>query len=609
MKSTSRQGSFEKNLIAYRKYEYTPLSHSDGSIRLLRLHAAPGPTWPIRCSLFHTTLEEAPPYASLSYSWGERIGSQQILIDSEHIFVTPNLKHALRTLRPKPGEDDLLLWVDAVSINQEDIPERNAQTANMRAIYQHAASVIVFLGLENNDSRGAMQLARDLNACISRQQIRDLVNNQRSKGDLKAMVTLFRRQYWWRVWVIQEVSSAKSVMVYCGADSMSWRDLDKVCDQLKQVPDELQAILYKHPSFIRTLTYGGPRGLQLSRFSPHISAPPLLELLISHRSKNSTDPKDKVYALVGISDSALTFGKVDYARSIREVYTHTAQHIISSSRKLDVICVKQHDHDQFNLPSWVPDWTRPHHREGATGIGLHHYQPAFTASGDTVANVRFLGDGYVMKVSGFVIDTLHTVGVKYRKHGVQTDYAPALRALLNWWNIFVVVHGDSVAAQAIFGNTISCGRWDYEDDSEYVSKLATIFALSEKPDDPMSEPSSPSGTANMGDSVSSLLDGDGEVEDEGEDREQLSTILDAGLAMNRRRLFLSAHDLVGLAPLGAQEGDVLCVLLGCRYPVILRQQGDRYILVGEAYVDGIMFGEMMKQCDAGEYRLQDFEIH
>jgi hypothetical protein len=70
------------------------------------------------------------------------------------------------------------------------------------------------------------------------------------------------------------------------------------CDILKEQEEHLQALFYKSPSYVRTLTDGGPRGLQLSRYSPNVAAPPLLELLISHKSKKSTDPKDKVYALV-----------------------------------------------------------------------------------------------------------------------------------------------------------------------------------------------------------------------------------------------------------------------------------------------------------------------
>ena len=70
MKPTSRQSSLEKKQAGYRKYEYTPLGGTN-SIRLLKLHSLPSPdsNWPIRCSLFHTSFAEAPPYIALSYVW------------------------------------------------------------------------------------------------------------------------------------------------------------------------------------------------------------------------------------------------------------------------------------------------------------------------------------------------------------------------------------------------------------------------------------------------------------------------------------------------------------------------------------------------------------
>ena len=55
---------------------------------------------------------------------------------------------------------------------------------------------------------------------------------------------------------------------------------------------------------------------------------------------------------------------------------------------------------------------------------------------------------------------------------------------------------------------------------------------------------------------------------------------------------------LGIAPSGAQEGDILCVLLGCSVPVVLRplDKSDPrcgYKLVGEAYIHGVMDGEAL----------------
>ncbi|KAE8443174.1 hypothetical protein EG329_002272 [Mollisiaceae sp. DMI_Dod_QoI] len=603
--------SREYKEIRYRKFQYTPLDGNRSSIRLLRLLPGPDASWPVRCSLFHTTLETAPPYKALSYTWGDKSISLPIVVDSDNIFITGNLKHALQRLRPIGNEPEVVLWIDAICIDQENIPERNFQTANMRAIYQHATGVAVWLGLENNGSQGALQLARDLAACASRDHIIALVSDPSKKKDLEALVVLFRRQYWWRIWVIQEVSSARRATVYCGSEAISWTDLDKVCDTLKEAEAELHSIFYKHPSFIRTLTHGGPRGLQLSRFSPTVSAPPLFELLLSHKSKKSTDPKDKVFALVGISNAQRDFGNIDYSLPEREIFTHTARHIITSTQKLDVICVKQHDIDQFNLPSWVPDWTRPPSTEGALVIGLHHHEPEFKAAGDTQADIQFSSDSYVIRTTGVVLDTIKTVGMPFKKHGSPSDVVPVLEVFHDWWNLFVATHSNSLSSQTVFARTISCGNWDFEDGVVYASKLEAIFTLSDEllSASGMLRLDPPSRSSTIGSSVGSLIEEEEPFNEEDGEKTKLSTMLNASLTMNRRRLFLSKEGLVGLAPWDAVEGDVVCVLLGCRFPVVLRPVDGHYVLVGETYVDGFMNGEAMVGLQEGRYGLETFKIH
>ena len=58
--------------------------------------------------------------------------------------------------------------------------------------------------------------------------MRAIVTDPERAEELEALVVLFRRQYWWRIWVIQEVSSAKKAMVYCGDESIPWEQLDNV---------------------------------------------------------------------------------------------------------------------------------------------------------------------------------------------------------------------------------------------------------------------------------------------------------------------------------------------------------------------------------------------
>jgi len=58
-------------------------------------------------------------------------------------------------------------------------------------------------------------------------------------------------------------------------------------------------------------------------------------------------------------------------------------------------------------------------------------------------------------------------------------------------------------------------------------------------------------------------------------------------------------------PLCSQPANMVCVLLGGSLPVVLREVGEHCVLVGLAYVDGIMHGEALERDDS---KIQGFTI-
>ena len=60
----------------------------------------------------------------------------------------------------------------------------------------------------------------------------------------------------------------------------------------------------------------------------------------------------------------------------------------------------------------------------------------------------------------------------------------------------------------------------------------------------------------------------------------------------KRSFFRTVHDTVGIGHSTVKEGDEVWLLAGSAMPVIVRPAaGNLYNLIGEAYVDGAMFGE------------------
>lgn len=80
-------------------------------------------------------------------------------------------------------------------------------------------------------------------------------------------------------------------------------------------------------------------------------------------------------------------------------------------------------------------------------------------------------------------------------------------------------------------------------------------------------------------------------------------------ALYNRRFFISEDGEMGMAPFSAGEGDPIVVALGSDVPLLLRaREGGGWKYVGDAYVDGYMYGKAIRQLDEGKRDLQSFVI-
>jgi hypothetical protein len=85
----------------------------------------------------------------------------------------------------------------------------------------------MFLGPESHNSKWAIDMVWELYHSPGR--IHYLVGDPSYQDDFAALVTLFSRDYWNRIWVVQEKINAWKIAVYCGPDAISWDKLETVC--------------------------------------------------------------------------------------------------------------------------------------------------------------------------------------------------------------------------------------------------------------------------------------------------------------------------------------------------------------------------------------------
>ncbi|KAK2048435.1 hypothetical protein LZ31DRAFT_448188, partial [Colletotrichum somersetense] len=134
-----------------KKYRYSPLT-LNREIRLLKLHAGEG-LKELSGELVNATLDETPPFTAISYAWGAPQPRKAILCSGLEMDIGPSLHSALLHLRDPA--DDTLLWVDALCINQKDVPELNQQVRMMGDIYAAACITAIWLGEESDEVKMA----------------------------------------------------------------------------------------------------------------------------------------------------------------------------------------------------------------------------------------------------------------------------------------------------------------------------------------------------------------------------------------------------------------------------------------------------------------------
>ena len=144
-------------------YRYRPLGNPESDLRLLQIQ--PGEqNENLECTLqtynFEPQLFGEVSYDALSFAWGDATNRAPIFINGRRFLVTPNLEAALRNLRvPKTKESQrqVRYWIDAICINQEDSIERDEQVRRMKALYQNANRVIIWLGDYNDKTDDNVQ--------------------------------------------------------------------------------------------------------------------------------------------------------------------------------------------------------------------------------------------------------------------------------------------------------------------------------------------------------------------------------------------------------------------------------------------------------------------
>jgi ankyrin repeat protein len=298
-------------------YQYTSLRHGDPTFRLLKLLKHQGPE--LKCELFPQSLsnDKHVSYEALSYVWGSSELVECIILDRKRLWITDNLYSALHCLRLH--DRDRYLWIDAICINQADKEEQSWQVQQMGKIYGSAEGVLFWLGKATLE---IMSLMDTLNQYPDGLLGRLTLDDNRWDDCRTGLRQLLGRQWFTRVWILQEVANARKATVYCGTRSVPAEIFACAPSVIREEPEpHCQAVLDIMPGPSRSGSWWGQKR-------------DLCTLLRRFQASKATDERDKIYALLGMSSDPLDTQSIDidYKRPTHHVIHQAVTHLLHTTR-------------------------------------------------------------------------------------------------------------------------------------------------------------------------------------------------------------------------------------------------------------------------------------
>jgi hypothetical protein len=575
------------------------------------------------CRLRGGRLEEGKSdFEALSYVWGETKDTIDIHCEGQTVGITSNLDAALRHIRKT--NRSRFLWVDAICINQNDVSERGHQVKLMRSIYKKARQVLIWIGedeqyaLSYHDSRttldwnhrsksGTHITTRATHAFEIFHHIYDHmtvrfaplkkthkkakwvpVDEETWEEDLELLrAGRNRRPVWddsWEVvedffsspwfcrqWVIQEVVVASSATVIWGDREIQWAKIGEVANWLKihHPPSRRQYIMGAYnASYIYYLAMEAKRG----------RLHPFLTVVASAWNFQSTDPRDRIYAMVGMPnldsnpDSGELFVNPDYSLTTSQVYTAFARRVLVKERSLRIFSAVQHEPETpIPLPSWVPQW-QPPLVEPLVPIGhVVNHMPTYSIPNQSI----FTFDSELLILRGLTVGTIagHTDSIE--------SPTPTKMRSINQDCLIDCVEGvlNSLCLKLTMARlkslcwTLTVGRGNdfWANHVNHWDMFQELWLEARKQFHLKSW------------NLIGQIDTD-EVE------RSLGIHGFLGSATYGRRVFVTSDGTIGLGPVALQPGDIVTILFGGFTPFVLRRVDDYYVLIGECYVHGQMDG-------------------
>lgn len=362
--------------------------------------------------LFVTLSRILPWFFPKEYSVEEASLSRLLVCNGKILRIQPNLYDFLLRLRQQRRR--FPLWIDAICINQDETieqarKEKYSQILLMREIYGSAIRVLVWLGESSNIYKTLPSIIEEIPQLTFHyenfQEENHILRLKNNLSVVEAMVKIFgldgslwtilqtayrratiydffklaNRDYFQRVWVVQELVLARELHFFVGALQFSRETILK--------GHQIVATLNSQP----TLTSSD---LQRTGFLalPHImksredhqqgNSWSVDDFLLLLRDRVAARPEDKVFSILGLLDKQvaddLTAGVMYGGKPrLEKVYLNGALAIARERGWPYVLSlVSLGSAECTDLPSWIPDLRKPLHPKPFWYYGSTHLAAA-----------------------------------------------------------------------------------------------------------------------------------------------------------------------------------------------------------------------------------------
>jgi hypothetical protein len=647
-------------------FPFPPLQDRNHEFRLLTIYPSRQESV-IECSLAYTSLDiQLPAYEAVSCTWGQATRDWMIVVNDLPFGVSENVVAALRALRYQ--SKTRTLWMEATCVDQQNLAERSSQLQLKGQIFERAASVIVWLGSGTIKTHETFRfIERHIESTLSPVKTEVDWNDAYGHTITENIAEDILRRKWWQ-WApaVQEVAVSENIVIKCGSSSVPWDNFLELLKWLRSRSVETSRLLSGRSldcmdTIKSTYASGSQQDLSqlLLRLCLFESPDPRDKLFsaLAMREKGANQ-----YQFMDYTKSML---------EVRLDIIDTCLHADSSLDFLSLAGLGESNTSQCSwipdLHQPQPSWRAKDILAKPSYTNLIASAPSnpvssFAAAGVNInvnANVGLSGGKYILMATGIVVDAIEIVPT--------SSLGRSTPSLLKTWEIVLsyafgtlepfqslterwvarmsprILNPEGKKAKyvecLVDGNVEHCELRrelfrkardkllkgvpnyhlrrtiphyptpaDFQDayyrtvltdrtasqqratpgyiaacmmDLETIERAAVVLPSDVLPDVPVQQRCAAF-------------------------QEDFIAAIEASLQF--RTLFVTQTGYIGLGPTTMEPNDVVCVVLGCSVPVVLRMEApNRHVLIGECYMHGIMNGEGLGP--GWEREVQTFNLH